>query len=65
MPKLTPRTRVRLKLFGALISVFLAFLAAYPLVGEVRTVLLVTLFFGAFAAGAGLSSAVAELRRRE
>jgi hypothetical protein len=62
-PRDKTRLRVRLSLIGALAAAVAALMSALQMQGRVRTVDILTLFAGGFAAGVCVVGAVVEMRR--
>jgi hypothetical protein len=57
--------RERLAFIGAIIGILVAFLGAYQMIGKIRTVDIVTLFFGGFGAGAGMVKVILDYRKKK
>jgi hypothetical protein len=57
--------RKRLDLIGTILAIFIAFFGAYQMIGNIRTVDIITLFFGGFGAGAGMVKLILDYRKRE
>ena len=57
--------RKRLGLIGAIIGILVAVLGAYQMIGIIRTVDILTLFFGGFGAGAGLIKMILDYRKEK
>jgi hypothetical protein len=57
--------RKRLGLIGAIIGILVAVLGAYQMIGIIRTVDILTLFFGGFGAGAGLVKMILDYRKEK
>jgi len=57
------RLRARLSLIGALVAAVAALMSALQMQGRVRTVDILTLFAGGFAAGVGVVGGIVEMRR--
>ena len=57
--------RKRLGLIGAVLGILVAVLGAYQMIGIIRTVDILTLFFGGFGAGAGLIKMILDYRKEK
>jgi hypothetical protein len=57
------RFRKRLSIIGTLLGIFIAVIGAYQMIGVIRTVDIITLFFGGFGAGAGFVKMILERRK--
>ena len=57
--------RKRLGFIGAIIGILVAVLGAYQMIGIIRTVDILTLFFGGFGAGAGLIKMILDYRKEK
>jgi hypothetical protein len=54
--------RKRIGFIGAILGILIAIIGAYQMIGIIRTVDIITLFFGGFGAGAGLVKAIMDYR---
>ena len=59
------KIRKRLGLIGAVLGILVAVLGAYQMIGVIRTVDILTLFFGGFGAGAGLVKMILDYRKEK
>jgi uncharacterized membrane protein HdeD (DUF308 family) len=57
--------RKRLSIIGTILGVLVAVLGAYQMIGTIRTVDILTLFFGGFGAGAGMIKMILEFRKEK
>jgi hypothetical protein len=57
--------RKRLDLLGIALAIFIAFFGAYQMIGKIRTVDIITLFFGGFGAGAGMVKLILDYRKQK
>ena len=55
--------RKRLDLMGTALAIFIAFFGAYQMIGKIRTVDIIILFFGGFGAGVGLLKTILDYRK--
>ncbi|RPI06293.1 MAG: hypothetical protein EHM64_03550 [Ignavibacteriae bacterium] len=53
----------RLGLVGSILGIVVAFFGAYQMIGRIRTVDILTLFFGGFGAGAGMIKMILDYRK--
>jgi len=58
-------TKTKLKLVAMIIFTLSAFLSAFTLTEEVRLVIVLTLFFGGFGAGASLVSFIKDMKDKK
>ncbi|MFC2134181.1 hypothetical protein ACFLR4_01355 [Bacteroidota bacterium] len=56
------KKKTKLKLFSSVILILSSIVSAFILVGEVRLVIILTLFFGGFGAGATLTLFIRDLK---
>jgi hypothetical protein len=57
--------RKRLDLIGTALAIFIAFFGAYQMIGNIRTVDIIILFFGGFGAGAGMVKLILDYRKQK
>ena len=57
--------RKRLDFIGTILAIFIAFFGAYQMIGNIRTVDILTLFFGGFGAGAGMIKLIMDYRKEK
>jgi hypothetical protein len=57
--------RKRLEFIGTILAIFIAFFGAYQMIGNIRTVDILTLFFGGFGAGAGMVKLILDYRKEK
>jgi hypothetical protein len=57
--------RKRLDIIGTILAIFIAFFGAYQMIGNIRTVDILTLFFGGFGAGAGMVKMILDYRKKK
>jgi len=57
--------RERLGFIGAIIGILVAVIGAYQMIGIIRTVDIITLFFGGFGAGAGMVKMILDFRKKK
>lgn len=57
--------RKRLSLIGTIIGILVAVIGAYRMIGNIRTVDIITLFFGGFGAGAGMVKTILDYRKKK
>lgn len=56
------KKKTKLKLFSSVVLILSAIISAFTLVGEVRLVIILTLFFGGFGAGATFALFIRDLK---
>jgi hypothetical protein len=57
--------RKRLSIIGTILGILVACLGAYQMIGTIRTVDILTLFFGGFGAGAGMIKMILDFRKEK
>jgi dolichyl-phosphate-mannose--protein O-mannosyl transferase len=57
--------RKRLSLIAAILGIFIAIFGAYQMIGRIRIVDIITLFFGGFGAGAGMIKMISDFRKEK
>jgi hypothetical protein len=55
--------RIRLGIIGTMLGIFVAVIGAYQMIGTIRAVDIITLFFGGFGAGVGLVKTISDYRK--
>ena len=57
------KIRKRLDIIGTMLGIFVAVIGAYQMIGKIRVVDIITLFFGGIGAGVGLVKTILDYRK--
>ena len=59
------KIRKRLDIIGTMLGIFVAVIGAYQMIGKIRAVDIITLFFGGIGAGVGLVKTILDYRKNK
>ena len=59
------KIRKRLDIIGTMLGIFVAVIGAYQMIGKIRVVDIITLFFGGIGAGVGFVKTILDYRKNK